>query len=288
MNNLSKKRIGKRELVSLLERCSEKDKLVLESLSTYRYLLTSQVQRLYFRDELNKLTALKRTNRCLRKLADWGLITTLKRRIGGVRAGSSSYVWTLTIAGAKLRYLLNSPESKSSGRKDKATLRGYYEPSPYFLQHTLAVAEVSIRLTELAAKGKIGISARQTEPSCWRNYVNHGGTVSTLRPDLFAVTTDMDSDYEDHWFFEVDLATESPAVVVRKCLQYLSYLRSGEEQRSCGVFPRVVWIVPTTKRKGSLSSHIAEALVDDAVLFTVITLDELEPLVINEANNDSE
>jgi hypothetical protein len=286
-------RIGKRELQILLERTSERDRAILQALHDYKYLLTGQVQRLYFRQAISKLAATRATNRCLLRLEDWGLLATLKRRIGGVRAGSSSYVWVLTPTGYRLLGLLDNLSINAGGSdKTKPARKRTHEPSPTFLQHTLAVAEVAIRLTELTASRKIGLLERQVEPDCWRNYTNAGGTASTLRPDLFAVTSPISGNaskaeaYEDYWFIEVDLATESPAVVVRKCQQYLIYLRSGEEQRRSGVCPLVVWIVPDGKRKETLLAHIAESLPDNKRLFIAITLDELNNLLVNGLANE--
>jgi hypothetical protein len=291
--NNNHQRISQRELQALLERLSERDKAILESLRFYKYLMTGQIQRLYFRTAISRLAALRATNRNLLKLEDWRLVTTLKRRIGGVRAGSGSYVWVLTAIGARLLDLLARREVEISdigkgNDSDKPTRKRHHEPSPVFLQHTLAVAEVAIRLTEIAYRHKVGLLERQVEPDCWRAYTNIGGTTSILKPDLFAVTLggvggDSDEDYEDHWFIEVDLATESPAVVVRKCQQYIAYWNSDEEQKRCGVFPLVVWIVPDEKRKESLAAHIAENLPDGKGLFAVVTLGEFEPLVLRGA-----
>ncbi|MCL2807441.1 MAG: replication-relaxation family protein [Coriobacteriia bacterium] len=274
-----RKLIGKSELESLLERTGERDRALLQALEDYRFLLTSQIQRLYFRQAASKLAALRATNRCLLKLEGWGLLTTLRRRIGGVRAGSGSYVWTLTPVGHRLLELLSKPS------QEKATRKRLYEPSPFFVQHTLAVAEVALRLTELAVSKKIGLIERQVEPDCWRDYVNAGGTVATLRPDLCCVTIADGGKavYEDHWFIEVDLATESPVVVVRKCQQYLAYMKSGEEQKARGVFPLIVWVVPDEKRKASLEAHIAKELPQDKSLFILATLEQFEKLVLQGA-----
>ena len=73
-----------------------------------------------------------------------------------------------------------------------------------------------------------------------------------LKPDLAVVTAT--AKFEDHWFFEVDLASEPPSRIIRTCLNYQEYRRSGVEQRRLGLFPAVVWIVPTGRRKQP-SSH---------------------------------
>ena len=103
------------------------------------------------------------------------------------------------------------------------------------------------------------------------------GSMLSLKPDLFAIT--MSGQYEDRWFIEVDLATESPSKVVDKCERYHKYYRSGLEQQEAGVFPLTVWIVPTVERKEKLIKHIREAFDKQPRLFTVITKDELWALV---------
>ena len=115
------------------------------------------------------------------------------------------------------------------------------------MEHTLAVSELHTQL--LGIEG-ITLTDIQFEPACWRSY--HG---TALKPDLYAVTTD--GKYEDSWFFEIDLATEAPSRVVSKCEQYQEYYRSGVEQSKHGIFPLVVWIVPSAKRRATLQGQIA-------------------------------
>ena len=85
--------------------------------------------------------------------------------------------------------------------------------------------------------------------------------------------------YEDYWFFEVDLDTEAPSRVIKKCEHYGKYYLSGEEQKRTGVFPRVVWIAPDEKRQATLQRHISEDLSDYQDLFLVITLKDLTALI---------
>jgi hypothetical protein len=117
------------------------------------------------------------------------------------------------------------------------------------------------------------------EPENWRVYSGVGGVLTRLKPDLFVVLAS--GEYEDHWFLEVDLSTESPAVVIRKCRQYIAYRNTGHEQHNFGVFPFVVWLVPDTKRQESLRRHINSELSGEANWFSVVTMDELESLILN-------
>ena len=89
----------------------------------------------------------------------------------------------------------------------------------------------------------------------------------------------MSGQYEDRWFIEVDLDTESPNKIIDKCERYHKYYRSGLGQQESGVFPLTVWIVPSVERKEKLITHIRKAFDKQPRLFAVITADELEPLV---------
>jgi hypothetical protein len=288
-------RIGKRELEKIADALGDRDRHILESLKAYKYLTTEQIRKLHFTDEHTEkahskadltdtadttlthhsitsdyLSSLRAANRTLAKLKELGAINHLTRRIGGVRAGSGSFVWSLTMTGARLVSMFD-PALADTERKR------FYEPSPSFLTHILAVAETGVRLTGLCHSGDITLKVKQTEPNCWRQYTGMGGQTIWLRPDLFAITSS--GDFIDHWFFEIDLATESPVTVVKKCALYLAYRQSGAEQRTRGVFPYVVWIVPDNKRKTSLTNHLSENIRGETKLFVFITMNELEQLI---------
>jgi hypothetical protein len=228
---------------------------------------TDQVGRLHFQGAATATAALRAATRALSKLQGLGLIQPLQRRIGGVRAGSTSYVWALRTAGA---LLLNSSERKSL----KSSRLRTYEPGYIFLKHTLAVTEVYVRLY---TTGGVELVTAELEPACWRGHIAAHGGITYLKPDLYAVTTV--GGYEDHWFLEVDLDTEAPSRVIRKCEHYRRYHLTGEEQKQIGVFPRVVWIVPDAKRRQTLWRYIRKEQADYLNLFAVITLADLAALI---------
>jgi len=268
----SSKRLSKQQLVSIDKRLGERDRLVLEAIRKCRYLTTDQIQRLYFKNSSCHAAALRAANRMLVKLKGFDLIAPLKRRIGGVRAGSGSYVWNLDEAGARLLNL-NNQEADIIKRKRS------FEPSPRFLEHTLAAAEIYVRLNQVADKHEnVRLLKTELEPDCWRMYIGALGTASYLKPDIYAVTSD--GEYEDHWFFEIDLETESPVRIVSKCQQYCKYYLSGTEQKTKGVFPLVAWIVPNQKRAESIHSHIMqEPFLERKDIFLITTTDLLEKLI---------
>ena len=83
-------RVSKKQLLEMDSRLGERDRELLGVVQQYRYLMTGQIQRLVFTEAANSSAGLRATNRNLKKLYEFGLINRLSRRIGGVRAGSSS------------------------------------------------------------------------------------------------------------------------------------------------------------------------------------------------------
>lgn len=263
-------RISKHQIESIEIQLSERDKAVLLSVFTCRYLTTGQIKRLHYKTSTSDLAAMRAANRGVLKLKDMGLIVSLKRRIGGVRAGSGSYVWSVTAAGLKVLNIIKSVE-KAEARKR------IFEPSPSFLEHTLAVAEAYIQLNEIARCEAVELVNAELEPKCWRQYTSRSGALAYLKPDLYAVIGN--EDYEDHYFFEIDKGTEAPTRIIKKCMQYVGYYNFKKEKRKSEVFPYVVWIVPDVKRKDSLTDYISQS-VSLKNIFVIITMDKLKDLVL--------
>jgi hypothetical protein len=266
-------RTSRKRLEELERTISERDYCILRSLQKCRYLTTGQITRLHFNNSTTHGAAIRAANRGLAKLKDYGLIGALTRRIGGVRAGSGSFVWALTPTGFKLLHLEQT---------DAIPRKQFREPTPYFLEHTLLVSETHLQLTEICGRHDMTLASVLLEPECWRWYQADGKKLA-LKPDLFAAT--QANGYEDCWFIEIDRATETPARVLDKCDRYIHYLRSGAEQRKTGVFPYVVWIVPSKKRENAIRTHIAEAYVKGPDIFITITPDEFETLIVGGAVN---
>jgi len=264
-------RISRKRLEELDRQLADKDKCVLRSLQMGRYMVTSQLKRLHYTDHASDLAALRATNRGLLKLQDYGLIASLERRIGGVRAGSGAYVWLLTEAGDRLLHM--------SGNNNKPRKR-FFEPSPAFLEHTLAVSESYVQIIEACRKHDMELDKAELEPNCWRTYTDEYGRTAYLKPDLFSVI--LDGEYEDRFFIEIDLDTEAPSVVMEKCKRYAHYYKTGVEQKQYDVFPLVVWIVPRQSRLESLRRYIADSrdlTPQEKSIFVVITAAEFETLL---------
>jgi hypothetical protein len=108
----------------------------------------------------------------------------------------------------------------------------------------------------------------QAEPDSWRQFSGLGGR-QWLRPDAFVALGV--GEYELRWFIEVDRASESLPVVLRKCRLYADYYQSGTEQAGSGVFPRVCWVAPDEQRAERLRQAIGRDRQLPAGLFVVTT-----------------
>ena len=248
---------------------TEKDREILHALHRCRYLTSGQIRRLFFTDNKTQHAATRATNCALAQLQEYGLITSLGRRIGGKRSGSGALVRLLTENGNQLLHITS---------EGKALRRRFFEPAVAFLRHTILVAEGYIQVVEICRQHGLEHIKTDIESACWRSYTDEYGKAAYLKPDLFSVV--VNGDYEDHWFIEIDCGTESYPALLEKCRRYAHYYKSGLEQKAAGVFPYVVWVVPNISRKEGLLRNIAERknlLPKD--IFLVITPEEFEVLI---------
>jgi hypothetical protein len=254
-------RLGRRGLARVQESLSERDRAVLAQVAAYHFLTTRQVEALCFEGHATPLAAARACRRALARLHDLRVVGRLERRIGGVRAGSASFVWTVGPVGDRLL---------REGRGDPRRRR-WHEPSARFLDHCLTVADTHLRLREAAGADGLELVSVDLEPACWRSYLGAAGASDVLRPDLYVVTAR--GRYEDCWFIEVDRGSESLPRLLAKCAEYVAYRRSGYEQRASGTFPIVVWLLPDANRAYRLSEAIATARQLDPALFRCMTVE---------------
>lgn len=243
---------------------TERDVMMLADLERFRLLTTRQIQRLHlpavpFGSHTTVGAATRGTTRILNRLESLQAVARLERRIGGIEHGSALAVWQLGPAGD--RYLRQ--------REGRAARRQYLEPSRAFMAHTLAIAETAITLREHEMSGAVDLLELDIERSSWRPFTGAGSSSITLKPDLFVVTADATT--ETHSFVEIDMGTEHIPAVLRKCHVYQQYERTGIEQAKRGLFPAVVWIVPTSRRAIALRGAIAADHSLDPELFWAIT-----------------
>lgn len=239
---------------------------LLRLLLTYRFATTDQLARFTRPDYRSDRSALRQTQRHLVTLEQRGLVIRLERRIGGWQSGSSLGIWSLTTTGH--RYLKPSPR-----RIRPMAL------STSFLGHHLAVTETCLVMSE-AIRHHPGHKLKlEHEPASHRPYMNPLGIMTAVKPDISATVSS--PDYTDYYFIEVDRDTENPARILRTMRRYGQYLATETEQDRLGLFPAIVWIVPTKKRQATLTRHLLKEADLPRDLWIVITLDELPALIKN-------
>jgi hypothetical protein len=131
----------------------------------------------------------------------------------------------------------------------------------------------------------LDLLAFDVEPDCWRSSVDGFGGRTLLKPDVF-VRVGVGA-YEERCFIEVDLSTESRAVVARKARAYLDYFHSGIEQADHDVFPRVVLLTSTQERRAALVDVCTRLPAEDWKLFTVGTLERGLEVITSQPHSDA-
>jgi hypothetical protein len=221
---------------------SERDHAVLLDLQRVRLLSGRQLERLHFTDLATNNARGSARRRSLGRLTALGLVTTLPRRVGGERAGSAGLVYSLDAPG--LRYV-----QASLGRAAAPRTRRPWPIGWPFVQHTLGVAELYVRLRELERVGGFRLLRLDAEPASW----HRAGDVQ-LKPDAYVVLEY--ADWEQHYWLEVDRGTESLPTLRRKLLSYVE-AAAAVLVGPLGVMPEVLIAVPTPARAAAVTELVA-------------------------------
>ena len=244
---------------------------LLALVAAHRFATTTQLARLTALEYASSASALRQTQRHLASLAQQRLLTSLERRVGGWQGGSAVTIWAATTRGHRLMAAEAEGEGEEVPRRQRPR-----EVSTTFLDHLLAITEVRTSIEEAVRQEEDTEVAVALEPECWRTVLSPSGQVQVLRPDLAVNITS--PSYEDRYLIEVDRATENPGRVIATCWRYQEH-QAASVQASDGVFPLVVWLVPTDRRRHRLERAIAHSTGLLRDLFRVIRLDQLPTLI---------
>jgi len=257
-------RIGAAKLRLVAEQLSERDRQILDDLARVRVLSGGQLERLRF--GLVQEGARGRVRRrVLRRLGALHLITTLDRRIGGVRAGSAGLVYALTAAGHRL----------VSGLENRRQ-RNPLTPGPTFLAHALDVAEIYVALHEATQAAATTLSHFAVEAHAAWEAPDRFGQLRPLRPDaLLALET---AEYQDVWWVEVDRSTESLPRLRAKLATYRRLAESGRPG-PFGVMPRVLVTVPDRDRLASVAKVMRQLDGPEGLLHVCLHAEACELLL---------
>ena len=243
---------------------------LLALVAAHRFATTTQLARLTAPEYASPASALRQTQRHLASLAQQRLLTSLERRVGGWQGGSAVTIWAATTRGHRL-------VAPDEGEGEVPRRQRPREVSTTFLDHLLAITEVRTSIEEAVRQEADTEAAVALEPECWRTALSPSGQPQVLRPDM-AVTITSPA-YEDRYLVEVDRATENPGRVIATCWRYQEHQATSAQASDGGVFPLVVWLVPTDRRRHRLERAIAHSTGLLRDLFRVICLDQLPTLI---------
>jgi Replication-relaxation len=260
-----------------LERAlTKRDCAVLRAVSSLRFMSGAQLTRRCFGGGSDPVASARAARRALLRLVRLGALDRLPRSVGGVRSGSAGFVYCLGRSGQRLAIEYDwQPERRT---------RRSHTPGGLFLRHSLMIAELHVRLHEADRSGRCELLTLEAEPACWRQWDGLAGQRLVLKPDSF-VRLGIGA-YEHSYFIEVDRGTEGSRALERQLQAYASYYRSGTEQRRHGVFPRVLWLAPSTQRVGVIAECIGRLPSGERELFAVAVFDEAVTALTSITNDE--
>ncbi len=252
--------LGRVGLDDLRRELSGRDLAIVGQVADLRLMTARQIEAIHFgpAEHETPAAAARASRRCLERLTRDRLLVRLERRIGGVRAGSGSFIYALGPVGHRALQRTH-PRPR------------YREPTALFVDHTLAVTQLVVDLTTATRTGALELLVCQSEPRCWRTFTSAAG-LTVLRPDLFVAVGV--GEFEHRWFVEVDRGTEHLPALIRKCRIYESYYATGSEQGAHGVFPKVCWLVPDQRRAERFRRAIDQDSRLTKALFVVATTNQ--------------
>ena len=162
-------RVSRRRLERVSSNLHDRDRAILNALRESRFMTSKQVSRQHFEaDHANPTAAQRAANRAMHKLqGHHGLTTTIYRRVGGKKGGSSGFVWSLTSLGARFLGL-------GGGKPDpQAQLRAF---APFCGAHPRRIG-----VAQLLGIFVTFVTGIQFEPACWRSYHCTGPEARPLR-----------------------------------------------------------------------------------------------------------
>jgi hypothetical protein len=213
----------------------------------------SQLERLCFAPLAGHTRSVVR-GRVLRRLVSWQALSVLPRRIGGAARGSSGALYALGRAGAHLC------AERQAAAMAPQRVRHPGAPTERTVRHTRAVSELYVGLVEQARAQGAQVVEFEAEPASWWP----SGLGGFIKPDAYISLTLRD--IRDHWWVEVDLATESVPTIKRKLLAYLDFVERGQLGPG-NLVPRILLSVSTSARCTALRSVILRLPEPSADLF---------------------
>ena len=264
-------RVSSHHLDHIISQLTPTDSAAIALVARARLCSGAQLERLFWHQGAPASRA-RQARRTLARLVRWRLLDRLPRVIGGRRAGSRGFIYTLGPSGVRLL-----------ARQDGRRVRRLSAPGDRYINHTLAVSDLYTELVAAERAGQADLIAFDFEPGCWAQFPGAWGVTLTLKPDAHIKLGIGDYDYS--WLIEIDMATESLPTIAGKSRRHLDYHRSGTAQRTIGVAPRVLWITPDAKRAEAIEAVLRRMPDEAPKLFAVTTEPQAVSFLTSEANS---
>jgi hypothetical protein len=239
------------------ERLSERDWTIIEIVNRLRIVSGQHLDSLVFYTIPSERSRTVTRSRVLLRLAAWRVLVPLARRVGGQGRGSSVQLYALDTAGQRLL----AQRQAAAGSVPRVRRPG--TPGERMVRHVTAVAELYAALVTLGRVEGFTVQEFSTEPACWwRN-----GLGGYVKPDAYVLLTT--GAVRDHWWAEIDLASESLPTIHNKLLVYLDFLRRGQLGPG-DVMPRVLISTVTEQRRDAIRLLVRRLPAPAGQLFAVM------------------
>jgi hypothetical protein len=238
------------------ERLSARDWHVVETVNRLRTVSGLQLERLCFGALAEGRSRTVTRSRVLARLVAWRVLMPVGRRVGGSGRGSTVQAFALDSGGQRLM------ERRHLAAAQRGRVRRAEAPGERTTAHLLAVSEVYTTLVEASRAENVTLDHFAAEPGAW--WPN--GLGGRLKPDAYAVLARPGA--RDHWWIEVDQATESLPTLRTKVQTYLDFQRRGERGPD-DVMPWVLISTVTERRRDAIAAMVRR-LPEARELVTVV------------------
>jgi hypothetical protein len=228
----SPQRIRDADIRAVEDRLSARDWLVIETTAAVRLATGRQLDQLCFTNLTGRSQAVVR-GRVIHRLVRWRVLRSLDRSIGGANGGSAELIIALDTIGR----VLAQRRELAAGRSG----RNFALPGERFVRHSLATTQLMADLRTLTWKTPVRIEAFEIEPRCWWP----DGLGGRLKPDAYVALGA--TQFREHFWVEIDRATESLPTLTRKLRRYVDFAQRGQFGPG-RVIPRVVVSVVSDRR----------------------------------------
>lgn len=224
-------------------RMSARDWEITQAVNLIRVATGQQLERLCFASVAEGRSRTVTRSRVLARLVRWRVLAPVGRRVGGKEKGSSVQVFALDSTGQRLL----AQRQLEAG--EPVRVRRPVTPTRYGRDHLLAVAELYTTLMEQARAENVRVTFQAEPGAHWPD-----GLGGRLKPDAYVVLER--EGVRDHWWVEVDQATESLPTLRSKLAVYLEFQRRGGLGPE-GLTPWVLVSAVSARRREAIAAVVA-------------------------------